>query len=179
MCKSCPKIRLRFGLFWQTSNFKQNYCDNSLGNCWKNLGFLFEHLVTHTQLVMNDSVQMFNGQFPISLSWRINKNWTLVSNGTVAADRCDQMATIFFQYLAILTMKICQIAQNICQHWFTIWQNTQYPPPELKIAKDFQNVAKVAKFRQIWSLRFWHSTTWVRIHPWAYLIAHSHTLKCT
>ena len=91
---------------------------------------------------MNDSVQMFNGQFPISLSWRINKNWTLVSNGTVAADRCDQMATIFFQYLAILTMKICQIAQNICQHWFTIWQNTQYPPPpELKIAKDFQNVA--------------------------------------
>ena len=68
----------------------------------------------------------------------------------MARNQCDQIARISFQYLAILIMKICPIAQNICQHDGSQFDKILENPS--KIAKDFQNVAKVVKFRQIWSL---------------------------
>ena len=52
-------------------------------------------------------------------------------------EQYDQMAIIFTNIWPFLAMKFCPIAQNICQHWVTICQNT----PQ-KIAKDFENVVK-------------------------------------
>ena len=56
------------------------------------------------------------------------------------------MCRIFFNIWPFLTITICQMPQNICQHGFTSWQNTQEPlkklPKTFKIWPKWRNLAK-------------------------------------
>ena len=53
----------------------------------------------------------------------------------------------FLNIWPFLTMKICPIAQNTCQHWFSICR---------KFSKNYQ---RLSKFCQIWSLCLWDKAT--------------------
>ena len=55
-------------------------------------------------------------------------------------------------------MKTCPIALHFCQSRIKISPNTKIHPKNF--AQDFKHLAKVAKFRQIWSHWSLTSTSW-------------------
>ena len=69
----------------------------------------------------------------------------------------DQMAKLFFQYLAIYNKKICPKSYKLYQSGFTTLPNTKWT---LKIWPNISKfLANASKFRQIWSHWVWVTKT--------------------
>ena len=63
--------------------------------------------------------------------------------------QCDQMAWLFFNIWPVTSMKISPMAYKFCPSRSKIFTNSKIN--HQKNAQDFEDFAKMAKFRQIWS----------------------------
>ena len=66
--------------------------------------------------------------------------------------QCDQMARLFFHYLAIYSNEILPIRIQVVPKW--VHNFAQYQ-------MILENIAKVAKIRQIWSYCYLPSYLWI------------------
>ena len=88
---------------------------------------------------------------------------------------CDQMAKLFFNVWPYTTMKISPKVFKICQRRFKFCQILNAPPK--KVQMFFLNLAKVAKFCQVWS-HWLRRIQWLGEANWSsYLSSSSHLIS--